>query len=277
MQSGVIPPNRNADSIDPALQAFTHLYHPTQPIYLSSRLDAVLMKSFGFGQVGGELLVVHPDYVLACLKRGEYEAYIGKRTIREKKAGKAMLDGMLQVKPLVQVKTAPPYAKEDEQTVLLNPLARATFDATTGSYLIKNPNVSHIDLKIPKIPVTGTSGVGIDVQLLADLPMDNPDFLERNFTPTELAYCHAQPDPRSSLAGRWAAKEAIIKALCSAAQGKRQEWLKGAGAPLKPIEILPSGLQNPAPTASINGQACPARLSISHSGAYAVAIAILPE
>jgi fatty acid synthase subunit alpha len=30
-------------------------------------LKAGLLKSFGFGQAGAEILVVHPDYVLASL------------------------------------------------------------------------------------------------------------------------------------------------------------------------------------------------------------------
>ena len=40
-------------------------------------------------------------------------------------------------------------------------------------------------------------------------------FVARNFTPAEIEYCSSAPSPPSSFAGRWAAKEAVVKALSS--------------------------------------------------------------
>ncbi|HVM32922.1 MAG TPA: holo-ACP synthase [bacterium] len=48
-------------------------------------------------------------------------------------------------------------------------------------------------------------------------------FLERLFTPGEAAYCLRKSDPYPSLAGRFAAKEAVIKAF-SHGFGGRWKW-----------------------------------------------------
>lgn len=59
-------------------------------------------------------------------------------------------------------------------------------------------------------------GLGIDLQALANLPESTDyrgdSFYNRNFTEAELAYCIEQSDPRQSLCGIWAAKEAVVKA-----------------------------------------------------------------
>lgn len=74
------------------------------------------------------------------------------------------------------------------------------------------------------------------MQLISELNISNETFLARNFTETERRYCDSQPDSQSSYAGKWAAKEAVIKAVTSAA-GK-QVFRGGAGAPLIDIEIF---------------------------------------
>lgn len=275
MSTGIIPPNRNADSIEPKLRAFSHIFHPSCALHLKSRLRAVLLKSFGFGQVGGELLLVHPDYLLATLSRTEYEDYAKRLALRERKAAKQALDGLLQVRPMLSIKTAPPYSAEAERDALLNPAARTSYDAASGAWTMSASAAktkATDQLALPSVSI-GKPGVGIDVQLLSELPIDNEEFLARNFSPAELTYCRAQPDARASLAGRWAAKEAIVKALCSQHPENKPEWFAGPGAPLAPIQVLPGAAG--APMATINGQALPLKLSISHSGAYAVAIAVL--
>jgi len=285
MNSGIIPPNRNADNIEPKLRAFTHMFHPTKPIHLSpevGRIKAALLKSFGFGQVGGEVLLVHPDYVLAALPQPEYEQYSAKVAQREQSSKQYTLDAMLGDNAgLVQVKSSPPYPADLESQVYLNPLARAQPTqagswAFTGECLDKCSAIKTNDLTTALSSIQSDSqGVGIDVQLLADLPIQNQDFLSRNYTAAELEYCKGQPDERASLAGRWAAKEAVVKALCSRAPEEKPDWLQGPGGPLKAIEVVP-GLSG-APTVSINGQKSGIKLSISHSGDYAVAIALLPK
>jgi fatty acid synthase subunit alpha len=71
--------------------------------------------------------------------------------------------------------------------------------------------------------------VGVDVESVDAINVENDTFLERNFTAQEQAYCRKAPSAQASFAGRWSAKEAVFKALGVSG--------KGAGAPLKDIEI----------------------------------------
>jgi fatty acid synthase subunit alpha len=73
------------------------------------------------------------------------------------------------------------------------------------------------------------SRVGVDVEHVDVIIIENDVFVERNFTETEQEYCRKAPSPQASFAGRWSAKEAVFKSLGVPS--------KGAGAPLKEIEI----------------------------------------
>lgn len=102
--------------------------------------------------------------------------------------------------------------------------------------------------------------VGIDIQLISELFPDSMsiDFVgdeqySEIFTPREVSYALAKESPKETLAGVFAAKEALIKSGHSAQK-------------LSEIEILPNELGKPVfQNYSI---------SISHSGGYAVALAI---
>ena len=72
--------------------------------------------------------------------------------------------------------------------------------------------------------------VGVDVEDISAINIENETFLERNFTDAERTYCSKAADPQSSYAGRWSAKEAVFKSLGVKSQG--------GGAELKSIEIL---------------------------------------
>lgn len=96
------------------------------------------------------------------------------------------------------------------------------------------------------------------------MPSSNLNFLARNFTDAEIAYCQAQPSPPASFAGRWVGKEAVFKSLGVTS--------RGAAAPLKDIEILPDAAG--VPTVHLHGDALAAAeakgirkvlLSLSHS------------
>jgi phosphopantetheine--protein transferase-like protein len=269
MNSGVVPPNMNADSIEPKLRQYSTVFHPTKALKMPHRINATLLKSFGFGQVGGEVLIVHPDFVLATLSPDQYKSYLKRRTDREKRAALYTTNSILQVSPLVKVKSEPPFKAEDESRVYLDPNARATFNPAKDTWTFPAAE-KHLSVQLPK-DLHG-KGVGVDVQLIIELPVDNADFICRNYTPEEIKYCSAQPDAAASFAGKWAAKEAVIKALCSQSAGK-PEWLKGAGASLKEIQVMagPSG----APEVTVSGVAQRIRLSVSHSGSYAVAVAVV--
>ena len=95
-------------------------------------------------------------------------------------------------------------------------------------------------------------------------------FLDRLFTPKEQDYCRTHKNPYPRFAGRFAAKEAIAKAL-GCGFGSDVAW--------HDIEILPDSLGKPVVQLSL---ALKKRfndpkilLSISHCKAYASAVAIV--
>jgi holo-[acyl-carrier protein] synthase len=64
-------------------------------------------------------------------------------------------------------------------------------------------------------------GIGTDLfdveRMAKELEEDGPQFLERIFTPSEIAYCEAKRYPARHFAVRFAAKEALFKALATPA------------------------------------------------------------
>jgi holo-[acyl-carrier protein] synthase len=97
--------------------------------------------------------------------------------------------------------------------------------------------------------------------------------LQRLFTPAELTYCLSLADPDSSLAARFAAKEAFFKAV-------RTGW--GAGGDWREVETTrgPRGapeliLRGRAAEAARQAGAACAHLSLSHGAGVAAAVVIL--
>lgn len=224
-------------------------------------LKAASVTSFGFGQVGGQVIVVHPDYLLACLETSELEAYLGKLQVREKNAYRYLHKGMTD-NTLVQVKHAPPYSVEEEARVYLNPLARLdaknkfTFPDASTRYNKKTEAIVQA--------LTGAVGgtdVGVDVETINSIDIENEEFLKRNFTDAEIEYCSKAPSPRASFAGTWSAKEAVFKSL-----GVKSA---GGGAALKEIEILRD--ENGKPQVQFHGEAAK---KASNAGVKKVKIAI---
>ncbi|KAF9403272.1 3-oxoacyl-[acyl-carrier-protein] synthase [Podila epigama] len=195
---------------------------------------------------------------------------------------------------LVQVKNAPPYTPELESPVYLNPSARAQYNSTTKSWAFNakslQPAPAKVDVDMTRAILetsatesagsSSTRGVGVDVEMVSAINIENETFLERNFTAQEIEYCLSRPDPRSSFAGRWSAKEAVVKAVSSFSLDTEKVWTQGAGAGLKEIEIVMA--ESGAPSVVFSGAAQEAatkagvkemKVSISHSGAYAVAVA----
>lgn len=96
-------------------------------------------------------------------------------------------------------------------------------------------------------------------------------FLERLFTPSEIEFCHGRRDPWGCYAARFAAKEAVLKALGTGLAGCR--WTD--------VEVLPG--PGRAPQAHLSGGALKVArqlgvrrvlISISHDRGRAVAFAI---
>ncbi|NIM04448.1 MAG: 4'-phosphopantetheinyl transferase superfamily protein [Armatimonadetes bacterium] len=92
-----------------------------------------------------------------------------------------------------------------------------------------------------------------------------PRLRERLFTAAERRYCEARQNPAQHYAVRFAAKEAIVKAL-----GRSLSW--------QDVEISRAGAG--PPRAVLHGKAQDAagggktEISLSHSGEYAVACAV---
>ncbi|KAI8318366.1 thiolase-like protein, partial [Martensiomyces pterosporus] len=133
LRTGIVPGNRNADNIDPEFERLEHIIYPSRSIQTPG-IKAGLIKSFGFGQVGGEILVVHPDYVLAGLTCEELQEYNKKLKHREAKSYRYWQDTLVGNHSLVQIKSAPPYSLEKERQVYLDPLARAKHNSATDQY-----------------------------------------------------------------------------------------------------------------------------------------------
>src|SRR5947209_9548145 len=107
----------------------------------------------------------------------------------------------------------------------------------------------------------GVDAVSVDRIALA-VKRSGPGFLNKVYTPAELAYC-AGNDER--LAGRWAAKEAVIKCFDGT----------GICFPRRRIEVLPG--PNGAPRARLLGddRGAQVEVSITHHSRLAVATAHL--
>ena len=114
--------------------------------------------------------------------------------------------------------------------------------------------------------------VGVDIieleRVAAALKRHDGRFLERIYTPLEAAFCHGR---LSELAARFAAKEAVMKALGTGARGVA--W--------REIEVLPN--RRGKPLVYLHGRAAKRAASIgldgldvslSHSRRYAVAFAV---
>jgi len=88
-----------------------------------------------------------------------------------------------------------------------------------------------------------------------------PAFLDRVFSKAEVAYCRGRKDPWPHFAVRFAAKEAVWKALGQAGLG------------LKDISVARDGRGKPG--VLIKGRRAPRlKLSLSHSEDYAAAVAL---
>lgn len=119
-------------------------------------------------------------------------------------------------------------------------------------------------------------GIGTDivecVRIAQMIEKHGEMFLERVFTPRELRYCQARKQATEHFAGRWAAKEAILKCLGTG-------WRKGICWTEIEVRNNPQG----APQVFLAGAAKEQSqslgishlwLTISHCRAYAVAYAL---
>ncbi|KAJ1865430.1 fatty acid synthase alpha subunit Lsd1 [Coemansia sp. RSA 989] len=139
LRTGIIPGNRNADNIAAELEQFEYIMYPSRSIQTDG-IKAGLLKSFGFGQVGGEVLVLHPDFLMATLPQEQLEQYAAKVKGRESMSYRYWHNTLAGVHPFVQIKSEAPYTADQESQVYLNPLARAEYDTAARKYVFKRTN-----------------------------------------------------------------------------------------------------------------------------------------
>lgn len=119
-------------------------------------------------------------------------------------------------------------------------------------------------------------GIGTDiiaVDRIARAIDKNPRFVDKIFTPAEIEYCNGRANSAQSFAARFAAKEALMKAIGTGWDGKIN-WID--------IEIIRDPLGKPGfelynATRDFVTEHCidAIHLSLSHERDYAVAFVIL--
>lgn len=120
-------------------------------------------------------------------------------------------------------------------------------------------------------------GVGIDLvrieRMKSVVEKWGRRFLERVFTEGEISYCYEKKDPYLSLAVRFAAKEALIKAI-------------GSAVPVSLTDIEIMNIETGKPFIKINGRLrdffreksiSRAHLSLSHEHDYGIACVVLEQ
>jgi len=279
LNTGLVPGNRNADNIDKIMEKFDYIVYPNQSIQTDG-VKAFSVTSFGFGQKGAQAIGIHPKYLFATLDEATFNAYKTKVEARQKKAYRYQHDGMIN-NTIFRAKDKSPYDDAQQSSVFLNPEARVAQDKKTSTLLYpkkaptkpQDKSTTEMVENLMKVNASANSNPGVDIESIDALDIHNDTFIERNFSQQEISYCRAQPNPQASFTGRWSAKEAVFKSL------KVQS--KGAGAPLKDIEIVNS--ETGAPTVVLHGDAKAAAdkagvkdttVSISHSDAQVIAVAI---
>lgn len=119
-------------------------------------------------------------------------------------------------------------------------------------------------------------GVGIDIieveRIRKAYHKLGARFVNGVYTEREIEFCMKHKDPSERLAARWAAKEAVLKAL-GTGYSRGVKWTE--------VEIIDNELSRP--TIKVSGRVAEfmgemkAHISISHLKEYATAIAVIEE
>ncbi|OLL25716.1 Fatty acid synthase subunit alpha [Neolecta irregularis DAH-3] len=273
LNSGIVPGNRNADNIDRALEQYPEFVFPSRSIQTDG-IKAVSITSFGFGQVGGQIIVINKDYLFAAIDEHDFKVYKTKMEDRYKKAYRYYHTSLAENNMFV-AKEGPPHTIEQESEVYLNPRARVNLNKNTGSYRYPSdfqkrsePSAKKTTEMLSALVDSSGQNVGIDVESISTFNIDNETFIKRNFTDIEQHYCKSAASPQSSFCGTWT----VFKSLGVKSQG--------GGASLKDIEIirdsngvpvvrLHRGVAQKATAAGITN----VEVSISHDEFQSVAVA----
>ncbi|NLA37549.1 MAG: acyltransferase domain-containing protein [Actinobacteria bacterium] len=139
LESGIIPPNRSIDCVDPDLARFERLVWPTTPLHATARMRAGLVTSLGFGHVSAIVAIVHPDAFVACIPAERRIGYL-ERAERRRLDGQRRRIAARTGGPALYRRPTSPYgegAKRQaaEAAMLVDPAVAATHTTahtTTG-------------------------------------------------------------------------------------------------------------------------------------------------
>lgn len=251
LNSGLVPGNRNADNVDKVMEQYDYIVYPSRSIQTDG-IKAFSVTSFGFGQKGAQAIGIHPKYLFATLDEAQYQTYKTKVEARQKRAYRYFHNGMINNSIFV-AKTKSPYEDNQQSKVFLNPDSRVSLDKKTSELNYSAAEPKAVDKKkeentremvesLAKATATENSKVGVDVETIGAVNIENDTLVERNFTDKEQEYCRNAASPLASFTGRWSAKEAVFKSLGVAS--------KGAGASLRDIEVIND--KNGAPVVTVS-------------------------
>ncbi len=119
-------------------------------------------------------------------------------------------------------------------------------------------------------------GIGVDIieiaRIRSSIQSTGEVFLSKVFTDAEIAYCSARPNADQHYAARFAAKEAVSKALATGWSGVfRWKDVEVTNAPSgQPLVTLHGALQESLAGARL-------LLSLSHSDSHVVAVAVIED
>ncbi len=109
----------------------------------------------------------------------------------------------------------------------------------------------------------------VDIARIRELLNSHSDrFISRTYTPKEQFYCQQKANPEIHFAGRFAAKEAIKKALMTSGIKDPIRWTS--------MEIIAD--ENGAPNINLKGgrfETLECKVSISHTNEIAIAFAVV--
>lgn len=252
LQTGIVPGNRNLDNVEHNLRQYEHIVYPMESIRPRD-LRATMLTSFGFGQKSGLAICVAPKYLFSAIGKEAFDDYRPRVTIRQR-SGNVAFQRALMTNTIFKAKESSPWDASEGRLkeVLLNPKARVSRDEASETLAFKESDtISHgsssaitprdeveqemllfnsVQSMLGTASISDQTSVGIDVENVSDVPVDNANFINRNFTTLERDICNSRPDVRASFAGGWCAKEAVFKSL--------QVPSLGAGAAMDEIEIV---------------------------------------
>jgi len=286
MNDGIIPGNHNLDDLDANLRRYQYLKYHNKTFKPRADGDgvavkSVLLKSFGFGQIGAEVLAVNPFYLFRCLPENVMTQYMGKLNIRRTAVRRRRLEILSGMEPLIRVKDLTYHNgnKDLERSIMLDPCSRihlekdverrllrdvkyanetgtssssssnsshSTITSTESSSISNDENSLSVEPILSPVRRIASEGspfkaMGIGVDIVEAFVFGSEAWVSYNFTTHERAVCEENVSRMwERLWGRWAAKEAVYKAISNAGNGMAINE-GGQHKSMKDVEIVTRG------------------------------------